>query len=179
MKFTSSLGLETSIGEGFSTGDVIIRQDRKIACAHYDYWPAFLIQGIIFCYQTKTPVPNPRNFSTTKRNISLFEFPTLLKTIHFSMNQNERELIPNVNEEVKFDKFRFGYDSGLIYTTRISKGGNLIYLEEGERLVTTFTPQDMPNFFQGFTEPMIGNVRGTRKFPEIIYSEFPWDFYKI
>jgi hypothetical protein len=177
-EFTTERGLSTTISEDRSTGDAIIRQHNSTLFAHYDYWPHILLHGIFFCFQSGLPIPNPFNLSTQTRGINNTsgEPVILLQSAHYRSKHGKKIIIPIDTEKNSLD-LQVSSDNKFDFNPKIS-GGNLIYTGEDNTRFLTFSPKDMPQFFQGVTEPMMRNVRGTKPRLDAVYSEFPWDFYK-
>jgi hypothetical protein len=167
----------TSIREHSSTGDVVINQNGTVLGAHYDYWPYFLIHGILYCCQTGLETPNPRKLSiqnTERKDIAI----PLLRTILSRAKVGGQLVLLREEDDLTDILLRFRSDSGKYFLPRISKQGNLIYLSElSRKQLLTFTPEDIPDFFEGVIDPMMRNVRGTKGLPELIYAEFPWRAY--
>ena len=170
-------GLVTSIKEN-GDGDAIMRQGKTGLFVHYDYWPHLLLHGIFFCLQSGIQVPNQFNLSMRPigLNNTKGEPVVLLQSAHYRSRQGKRITIPLDTEENSLE-LQVSSDSGFDYSPKIS-GKDLVYIGQDSRKVLTFTQSEMHQFFEGVSEPMMRNVRGTRPRMEAVYSEFPWEFYK-
>ena len=169
------LGTETNILEHCDDGPLISQNERVIG-ATYDYWPAFLMHGILYCLQTKTPVPYKGDwqqvFPEGRRGISTDDRIVLLEKIKFKVREQEPLLVltDQPQRQLLFSwNHRDGYP--------LFKDGQLQYVSDN-RLIARFDQLDMSDFFSRVLDPMMRGVRGFGFAPRKVYSEFPREAYE-
>ena len=174
-----ALRRETTISDQASTGDVHISQNGENVFAHYDYWPYFLLHGILYCEQNNRSSPNLWGFGRVPlASERASEVPPLLRSIMTGATRRGLITIPKEGDDFKNDVLRVRSDTGVRIYPVINENDVLFYLTEDKRRVLAFDFSDMVNFFKGFVEPMQANVRGMRDLPRLIYANFPWDAYR-